>query len=222
MCRPGTYGVVVTPESFSDLPEYAALASPRGRRTSTQSRGHRISTDSPGSSLSRTSTQTDTNFVVLDRFEDATPPAVAQYRVPSPARRPSIPDALQQLSISSPLHSVAPAYPTAAPTRPGNMEDRFIAHFRRYIVRRLVQPLVDRQPHDNIVPGSTRDVFETEATRFPPVCYRTMLMLPLADCNVAASRNVRNQRAQSLLQRSAISGRSFAALPSSFVYSSNS
>lgn len=165
--RPGTYGVVVTPESFSDLPEYAATAPPSSRRMSEQSR--RRSVGSPGPSFSQSSSRVDPNFVVLNRFEDPLPAASAPSHIHSPTRRPSFPDALQQLSISSSPQTTIPTYPATPISRVVSADDHFITHFRRYIVRRLVQPLSDIQARDAVVLGSTRDVFEVEAARFPPV-----------------------------------------------------
>lgn len=46
-------------------------------------------------------------------------------------------------------------------------EGRLVSHFRRYIVTRLVPKNIE----DNYGVGSVpiRDIFENEATRFPPV-----------------------------------------------------
>lgn len=172
--RPGTFSVVATPESFSGLPEYSAAASsqaapsPSGRRPSVQS-GHG-STGSPVSSSGRSQpTRADPNTVVLDKFEDPSPPLPAQYSVLPTSRRPSIPDALQQLSISaSPAITSRPSFTSPLP-RAAGADDPLISHFRQNISRRLIQPVLEGQAAQDLVPGSTRDVFEIEAARFPPV-----------------------------------------------------
>ena len=154
----------MTPESFSDLPEYAAAASLGSRRMSVQSQasGFGLST----SSLSRSSTRsrTDPNTVVLDRFEDISPSSAGQFSIPSPGRRPSLPDSIQYLSISTSSPTAHGFYTTSPLSQVAYADEQCIAHFRQYVINRLVQPQLEGG-----FPGSTRDTFEIEAARFQPV-----------------------------------------------------
>ncbi|KAF7188344.1 C6 finger domain transcription factor nosA [Pseudocercospora fuligena] len=192
MQRPGTYGVVVTPESFHDLPEYAAAAasSPFGsRRTSTNSSrgGH----GSPRSGITRASTLpalTDENTIILDKFEEVSPTAatnVAPFTISeSESRRSSYPeDGLQRLSISTAAYSSSLA---SAPLTPASQpEDYLIRHFRQYIVPRLCQPQQDSNA--GAILQTTAEVLESEATRFPPLHH--------AMCAVSALNLSNNGRA---------------------------
>ncbi|KAK3715258.1 hypothetical protein LTR37_007225 [Vermiconidia calcicola] len=172
--RPGTFGVVVTPESFSELPEYAGTSSsPDSRRMSVQSQTSSFSNNnsSLGRSLSRG--RTDPNVVVLDRFEDVSSTSAGPFRIPSPARRPSLPDGLQYLTISTsslPTFSPSSSSPSATPSlTPGLRPDNhFISHFRHYVLPLLVQPQIGASTND-VLTDSTRDMFEVEALRFPPL-----------------------------------------------------
>lgn len=170
--RPGTYGVVVTPESFHDLPEYAATAATSpfpSRRTSTNSSrgGH----GSPRSGLCRSSTlpvSSDQNTVILDKFEELSPTtATAPSTVSaSESRRSSRPEeAIQRLSISTSAHNPGLASAPMSPAVPS--DDHLVRHFRQYIAPRLCQPQQD--PVSGVVLHTTSDVLEREAARFPPL-----------------------------------------------------
>lgn len=167
--------MVVTPESFSELPEYSATASPSSRRMSLQSSSSLAAFSGRASSLSRSATLPDPNTVVLDRFEDVSPSVGSPFAGLPPERRPSLPESLYYLHIttsptavpSSVATAPAPAPPTSQyPSAAGNP---LLSRFRQYIVQRLCQPHVDGTPPDIILPGSTRDMFELEAQRFLPV-----------------------------------------------------
>lgn len=164
----GTYGVVVTPDSFSDLPEYASAASPNNsRRMSVQSQSSLAGRPSP---LSRTGTlQTDPNTVVLDRFEDVSPGAGSPFTLQSNDRRPSLPESMYYLAITTPPSAATPALATGSMGQPSPPGHSLIARFRHYIVERLCQPQVEGTSPGVILPGSTKDMFEIEAQRFAPV-----------------------------------------------------
>ncbi|KAF2169019.1 hypothetical protein M409DRAFT_21030 [Zasmidium cellare ATCC 36951] len=165
--RPGTYGVVVTPESFYDLPEYAATSPQESRRmsgaSSSSARGARGS-GRPG--LGRSNTVPDPTVVVLDKFEDASPVSTGPMSAATESRRSSFPDALGQLSITTPPYN--PSISTGPHTPQVRSDEHLIAHFRQYIVPRLAQPQQDSRP-GVASQGSTKDVLEFEATRFPPL-----------------------------------------------------
>ena len=155
-----------------DLPEYAATVSPMDRRTSLQS------SDSIGgrtSSLSRSSsrlrTHHDPNTVVLERFEDASPISASPFMMPPPSRRPSLPDSMHHLALTTPPPSNAIATPVAPVISASQSEDSGIARFRNHVLRLLVQPQANEAAYGVLLLGSTWDNFDVEASRFPPVCF---------------------------------------------------
>ena len=168
--RPGTFGVVVTPESFSDLPEYADAASPTSSRKSGQSRTSSFASQRqrPTFGRSLTRSRTDPNVVVLDRFEDVSPISAGPASIASDSRRPSLPDNMQYLSIStssSPISAMVPPSPLSQVMR---ADDDFIAHFRHSVSSRLVQPQLEGAAHE-MTANPTRDAFVIEAMRFQPL-----------------------------------------------------
>lgn len=160
--KPGTFGVVVTPDSFRDLPEYATV----GRSSSFRSR--RGGSGRPGSAIGRSvALPVDTNTVILDKFEDVSPVKVASTSSSGGGRSEDFGEHMQRLSITSPPPP-PPYIPSVimAPINPTVSQDHhLLQHFRNYIVPRLVQPQAD----GIISQGSTRDVLEREALRFPPL-----------------------------------------------------
>ena len=166
--RPGTFGVVVTPESFSDLPEYADTRPPSGGPTSVKSRTHSFASRTPSINRSLMRSRTDPNVVVLDRFEDVSASSNGPFSIPSPGRRPSLPTNIQYLSIStSSTHSNA-MMPNSPLSRVMRTDEHFFAHFRHYVFPRLVQPVLERAANE-ITYSPTRDAFEIEAKRFAPL-----------------------------------------------------
>ncbi|KAK5110806.1 hypothetical protein LTR62_005517 [Meristemomyces frigidus] len=165
---PGTFSVITVPESFSNLPEYAAFAQAiSGRRPSTQSTQDSVA--SPTSSDSRSITSLDVNTVVLDRFEDAISPTSSSFPPVTSLRSPGIPAALQRLSISAPvpISTVTPG-PILSQAH-SRSDQQLVAHFRQHIAPRLLQPVVDNTVTSQLVHGSTRDLFLLESARFTPL-----------------------------------------------------
>ncbi|EME39143.1 hypothetical protein DOTSEDRAFT_75032 [Dothistroma septosporum NZE10] len=172
--KPGTFGVIVTPESFLDLPEYASSVPHESRRASGASHGSnssaRGSYRSPRLGLKRGVTLSDPNTIVLDRFEDS--PVISPISCPrsDDRRRASFPEVPQRLSITTSAFSSGSF---TAPQTPifRSADDHLLAHFKQYIVPRLAQP----QPRQvasipGIVPSSTaRNTLELEAHRFRPL-----------------------------------------------------
>ena len=172
--KPGTFGVVVTPESFFDLPEYAASVPHASRRTSGASYGSassaRGSYRSPRPGVNRAATFSDPNTIVLDRFEDSPTLSPTGFPRPDEGRRGSFPEGLQHLTITTSALSSGAATAPQTPTFRG-ADDHLLAHFKQYIVPRLAQP----QPHQvaaglGVIPASTaRNALELEAHRFRPL-----------------------------------------------------
>lgn len=174
--RPGTFGVVVTPESFSDLPEYSNTTSPSSRRMSLQSQSSLAAyVGRTSSSLSRTSTQHDPNTVVLDRFEESSAGSGSPFASLPPERRPSLPESMYYLALTtSPPAPVPLPAPAIVPTlssspHPSTAGNPLVSRFQQYIVHRLCQPQLSGTPSGVLLPGSTKDMFEIESRRFPPV-----------------------------------------------------
>lgn len=164
---PGTYGVVVTPSSFADLPEYAEVASSNSRQTITNSyTPNSIHSPSLGGSLKHS--RTDPNVIVLDRFEDVSPSSAGTFSLPSPARRPSLPDGIQYLTINTTPSSVGSMLPRSPLSQVMRTDEHLISHFRHYVFPRLVQPRLEGTPNDPFA-NPIRDAFEIEASQFTPL-----------------------------------------------------
>lgn len=166
---PGTFGVVVTPESFSELPEYAGTPYSTSRRASVQSQTSSLCTVTNnffpfGRAITRS--QTDPNVVVLDRFEEGSPTTIPPYPLYLDTRRPSLPERLLHLSMVPSPTSLESTMPPSPATQLASTDDPFVSHFRHYLVPRLVQPQLDDAPLDHLT-ANTRDLFELEARNSP-------------------------------------------------------
>jgi hypothetical protein len=158
---PGTYSVVVTPKSFADLPEYAIAGESSARG---QTSGRQQTRTGSGSS---NRTRSDPNVIVLDRFEDLSPTTSLTSPLVPANRQGNLPETLQHMSLSVPSVSSTSSQSNSPVTYHPPAEGRLVSHFRRYVVTRLVPKNIE----DNYGVGSApiRDIFEDEATRFPPV-----------------------------------------------------
>jgi hypothetical protein len=192
---PGTYSVVVTPRSFADLPEYAIAAESSSARGQTSARQQRRA-----GSGSSNRTRSDPNVVVLDRFEDLSPTtSLTSPSIPS-IRQSNLPDTLQHMSLSIPSTSSASSQSSTPITHFPAAEGRLVAHFRRYIVTRLVPKNIEDIYGVGSVP--MRDIFEDEATRFPPVRSILVPVKDRADLPKASPCYLRSECAQPQLPRS--------------------
>jgi hypothetical protein len=201
---PGTYSVVVTPKSFADLPEYAITgeSSARGQTSARQ--------QARTGSGSSNRTRSDPNVIVLDRFEDLSPTTSLTSPLANPSRHGNLPETLQHMSLSVPSVSSTSSQSNSPVTYHSPAEARLVSHFRRYIVTRLVPKNIE----DNYGVGSApiRDIFEDEATRFPPV---RSILTPFeehADIHKAPPRHMCLECAQPQHPRSSDSRRSNRAL----------
>ncbi|PNS20517.1 hypothetical protein CAC42_5967 [Sphaceloma murrayae] len=151
---PGTYNVIVNPNSFSKMPEYAPSADD-SRRASLQSAHSSYSSQvfDPGQLV----LPHDPNTVVLTRFEDAAaslpsflppagaaaaPPPALPAPPPAPAdhRRQSLPGQFQKLGLStaSPENSMrAPAQPQPIPVDPDS-DEQLVRHYEQFIAPRIL------------------------------------------------------------------------------------
>jgi hypothetical protein len=179
---PGTYNVVVNPESFQHLPEYGDDGESKSLHLSPLRRGSLAASmassqgrDSGGDGVHQSDggihTREDPNVVILPRFEDATRRSTSQWKE---TRSPSSP------RLTTILSETATA-PTAdgrlnfegepslmQQAAEGGQDANLLQHFRSHIWCQLAQ--VESQ---NGAPASTRrsgvEVLEHAARHFPPV-----------------------------------------------------
>lgn len=166
---PGTFNVIVNPESFVGLPEYGLSADARSPKPS--SRSGRNSIDSRSStemprSRPRAAGQ-DPNVVVLAKFEDSSLslPSLATFPVD---RMTSLPDNLHRLDISGSLQasSLTPGRRNDSVTQ-GVRDERLMVHYRGFISKRIF-PLAKDIMFDRLL---QEDPIVAEAREFPPVSY---------------------------------------------------
>jgi hypothetical protein len=105
----------------------------------------------------------DLNTVVLDRFEETSPPPFSPVISAGESRSDSIPDVMQHLSLMPPSLSIT-NIPSAPSTPLISSDDHLILHFRQHIAPRLIQPQLDANFY-----AQGRNMFEQEAAHFPPL-----------------------------------------------------
>ncbi|PSK43670.1 hypothetical protein B9Z65_7184 [Elsinoe australis] len=167
---PGTYNVIVNPNSFSKMPEYAP--SDESRRTSIQSIQSSFSNQLSDSG--RIVLPNDPNTVVLTRFEDAAA-SLPSFLGPAGDRRQSLPGQLQRLEIStsSPERSMR-VPPSLMPIDPVN-DEQLIRHYEQFIAPRILPA------SSHIHQFGQQDPIVTESRGFMPlhhaICAITLLSL---------------------------------------------
>ncbi|XHG05253.1 hypothetical protein AWENTII_008493 [Aspergillus wentii] len=186
---PGTYHVVLVPESFSSLPEYSQGSSDRGPRDSVAAPSVSQAVEDKDRSCAN---EEDTNVVIVDEFQD-TP------------RRPSSHCRSSTLSPTSDmLGSLSPtieSYITSQDVMqdhqmhlPGqfvedvSQEATLLQHFRQVVWKQLFpgEPL-----HDNLGDHSlSAEVFEREAAEFPPLFHAMMAVSALSLAHQDGSQNM--------------------------------
>ena len=186
---PGTYNVVVNPDSFQHLPEYSDDAEAKSLRLSPLRRGSLAA--SMASSHGReallvngvppelTGSGNDPNVVILHRFEDSTRRATIQ------AKEPRSPTTLRQSSSNSDQAEVEAPF-TPDPTnslifKAANGGDDFnlLHQFRNVVWKQLTQieaekPEITHKEHVSV------NVFEHAAAYFPPLFHAMMAVAALS------------------------------------------
>lgn len=181
---PGTYHVIVNPESFSSLPEYSDTtdntsmsSSPGSGKDDTtnagsRKRGRKHNRDS--SSLTETG---DPNVVILSKFEDSIPiSSPGHWRTnmrQSPSRSStsgskSSAELVDEVPVQDPVESFDQSY---IDTTEQYVEDtRLLSHFRRVVWNHLVQTASRcESPVYDVCNAPGSDIFEQEAATFRPV-----------------------------------------------------
>jgi hypothetical protein len=181
--NPGTYHVVVNPESFSGLLEYSddsveETSMPkfslkrRGSATSSMISGHRHEREG-------STDINDPNVVILDRFEDSSHRSLSnQWK--KAGLSPSISsDMTNASSPSDPVHQFAQEFPFGYnPSRPldhvaipGGADEALLSYFRGVVWKQLIQGPSIRDVSTSlsspVLPSV--EIFEEVAITFRPV-----------------------------------------------------
>jgi len=179
---PGTYHVVVNPDSFASLPEYSEEADDEleirhhsfGGESGTASLNRRRHRRDRNGELACKETD-DPNVVILKKFEESTPPMPGYWTGSSPTACST--DSKPPSEFGSPSLELAEMLHHSSLNRAVNQhgeDERLLSHFRRVVWRHLVQ----MEPHrDFLAPDSLSvygaDIFEREAATFRPVSLGT-------------------------------------------------
>lgn len=181
---PGTYNVVVNPESFQHMPEYSddpdiksLRLSPLRRGSLAASLASSLSKESP---IDAASVSGDPNIVVLPRFEDTTRRATVQWRDPKPPTSPLL--ASSKIKIEEEETSADP--PSARRTtitalQHEGQDSKYMVQFRNVVWKQLVQA----EPGDMGVSAgasSSADIMEEVAAQFPPLFHAMMAVAALS------------------------------------------
>ncbi|QSS62291.1 hypothetical protein I7I51_04468, partial [Histoplasma capsulatum] len=192
---PGTYHVIVNPESFSSLPEYSDTtdntsmsSSPGSGKDDTtnagsRKRGRKHNRDS--SSLTETG---DPNVVILSKFEDSIPiSSPGHWRTnmrQSPSRSStsgskSSAELVDEVPVQDPVESFDQSY---IDTTEQYVEDtRLLSHFRRVVWNHLVQTASRcESPVYDVCNAPGSDIFEQEAATFRPLFHAMMAVSALS------------------------------------------
>lgn len=160
--RPGTYNVIVNPNSFLGMPEYASPTE-SGRRMSIQSLQSSMGSNS--SEPSRAIVCEDPNTVLLTRFEDSVPSLPSFFM--STDRRTSLPGDMQRLDLSLSAGASPP------PRADGD------AQLVQYYVQKISPRILALSRHNH--ESGVEDPILVESRRFPPlhhaICALSLLSL---------------------------------------------
>lgn len=179
---PGTYHVIVVPDSFSTLPEYADEIDKARPYSGPESNAS--TTNSPTRSNFEPNAGEDHNTVILRKFEDVARRSSSTGRTSRVSPTSEISDPFCSLSLSP----ILDAFPSSIAIEDDHssyldagldqapQDSTLFAHFRHVVWKQLF-------PHDRGMDDSpgmnghgmtlSVDFLEREAARFPPVCHFT-------------------------------------------------
>lgn len=178
---PGTYNVIVNPESFARLPEYGIPGTNHPRRTSAQSAQSSFDSRSTSSEAIRDRRPADDpDIVVLSKFEDA-PLPTPSFSAFESDRRTSLPENLQRLEITvSPRSSSLPSSRGDLGGENGMGDERLLVHYLSFIAKRLLPFGRDLYLEASL---GQEDPIIAESRTFPPlrhaICAISLLSLAL-------------------------------------------
>ncbi|RMD44320.1 hypothetical protein DV735_g871, partial [Chaetothyriales sp. CBS 134920] len=161
---PGTYHVVVNPDSFLHLPEYSGSSGDSDVKRQSPLRRGSVAT-SQTSSHSALDGSSDPNTVVLSRFED----------VPrrGAGREPKSPVSLQSRIKVEEREEVM----MDCENERALQDDKYIRQFRRVVWKQLVPAEIDRADG---MDNSSAIIVESEAAFFPPLYHAMMAVSALS------------------------------------------
>lgn len=171
---PGTYNVVVNPESFQHMPEYSedpdiksSRLSPLRRGSLATSLASSLGKESP---LDGASASGDPNIVVLPRFEDTARRATSQWRDPRSPTSLLLPGKIKIEEQDSPADVTMMRRTIISHPVHEEQDSRYLEQFRNVVWKQLVQA-EPGSTATNPNPSSSADVMEQVAAQFPPVSY---------------------------------------------------
>lgn len=168
--------MIVVPDSFSALAEYADNAAEKAKPDSNSS----VANGPPDGVDIEDDVSHDPNVVILKTFEDATRRSSSSGRTPKLSPSSEITDPFCSLSLSP----VFPNLPSPFEAEDDNMSflnscleqhsqnTALLAHFRHVVWRQLFPHDRDQDDSHTLEGGMTlsADFIEREAAHFPPVC----------------------------------------------------
>ncbi|KAJ5217548.1 uncharacterized protein N7469_011173 [Penicillium citrinum] len=190
-CSPGTFHVVITPDSFSTLPEYSDDGE-RSQRGAPESISSTATSPISGSKSDCTTLiSEDPNVVILKTFEDTTRRSSSTGKILQISPSSEISDPFCSLSLSPILDSLPspvvfeddhPSYVEGCLDQP-SQDTTLFAHFRHVVWKQLF-------PHDRGLDDSfgleshgmtlSVDFLEREAAHFPPLSHAIMAVSALS------------------------------------------
>ncbi|KAJ5083818.1 transcriptional regulator family: Fungal Specific TF [Penicillium angulare] len=200
---PGTYHVVVIPDSFSTLPEYADDGE-KAFVTSTEVSLSATSSPISGQhSVYNPSSNPDPNVVILKTFEDSTRRSPSAGRISRISPTSEISDPFCALSLSPIFDSQASPLPFEDekvslsyldPCLEENTQDHTLfSHFRHVVWKQLFPH--NREQDDSFGYESSGmtlsvDFIEREAAHFPPLAHAIMAISALSLSHSGTGQNV--------------------------------
>ncbi|MCJ1294762.1 hypothetical protein MMC34_006320 [Xylographa carneopallida] len=191
--RPGTYFVVAIPLSFVDLEEY------RNTSNDPPERSPVVLGDSTQTVAANIALDTET--VILGTFEEH-PQAAAVWSLPASSnlagrdydkvspQTPSFTSFPSNLDRSRASPSLLVDTPQLIATSSSRQEERLLRHYRNFVRRHLVQIRREKPGASTGDSGFGPDLFEQEASTFPPLRYALMALSSLSLAHNEGSPNV--------------------------------
>ncbi|KAG2025665.1 hypothetical protein GB937_002385 [Aspergillus fischeri] len=174
--RPGTYHVIVIPESFTHLPEYIEDASEEELGDTVPSP---LCGNAETAQLTNNPEFEDSNVVILRQFKDSKRSSSSQCRSASHSPTSDLRESsLSAATIDATSQNAADDDPILDMLEQETLEAILLSHFRDVVCMQLVPAggifnFAGGNPLD-------ADVFDREATNFPPLCHAMMAISALS------------------------------------------
>ncbi|RHZ68851.1 hypothetical protein CDV55_106546 [Aspergillus turcosus] len=174
--RPGTYHVIVIPESFTHLPEYIENASEEELGDAIPSP---LFGNTETAQLASDLELEDSNVVILKQFRDSKRSSSSQFRSASHSPTSDLGESsLSAATIDATSQNAADDDPILDMLEQESLEAILLGHFRDVVWMQLVPA----GGIFNFAGGSSldADVFDREATNFPPLFHAMMAVSALS------------------------------------------